>query len=120
MLFQPFLASRKPSRQTVLILITLSWTISLFLALLPFTTSLQYIFAERALIPDNVFFRNVTVNFDAAKNWAEKLLTFSPEMQLCSEDVVHQIRDAVSWADLQSAIANASMADTLNIRGFIG
>jgi len=119
-LFQPFLASRKPSRRTVLVLIALSWTISLFLAMLPFSTSLQYIFTTKAIIPNNLYFQNVMVDFNSAKQWAETLLTFIPETQSFSKETVLNIRNAVSWVDLQSSVANVSAENMLNIKGFIG
>ena len=118
--FQPFKASSKPSRWTVLLLIASTWAISLFLALLPFANSLQYVFTDRAVVPDNLFFENVIVRFDAAKDWAEKLLTFAPQLQSASRETAYQIQDATTWSDLQAAIRNASVASILEPQSFIG
>jgi len=98
----------------------MTWTVSLFLALLPFTNRLQYVFTDRAVIPENLFFENVTVRFDAAKEWAEKLLTFAPEMKLASADTVYQIRNAISWSDLRSVLGNVSAASILETQSYIG
>jgi len=117
---QPFKASTKPSRRTVLGLIVMTWAVSLFLALFPFTTRLQYVFTNRAIIPGNLFFENVIVGFDSAKDWAEKLLTFSPELQSASSKIVFQIRDATSWSELQSTLGNVSVASVLDAQSFIG
>jgi len=117
---QPFKASTKPTRRTVLGLIAMTWAVSLFLALLPFSNRLQFMFTNRAIIPENHFFENVIVRFDSAKVWAEKLLTFVPELQSASPEVVYQIRDAASWSDLQSILGNVSIANVLDAQSFIG
>ena len=98
----------------------MTWTISIILALLPFSHHLQYVFTDRAIIRDNLFFDNVVVRFEAAKEWAEKLLTFSPELQSASRETVLRIRDAVSWADLQSALGGISLANALQTERFFG
>jgi len=89
------------------------------LALLPFSNRLQYVFTNRAIIPVNMFFENVIVGFDSAKDWAEKLLTFAPELQSASPALVYQIRDAASWSDLQSILGNVSVASILDTQSFI-
>ena len=88
--------------------------------MLPFANSLQYVFTDRAVIPDNLFFENVIVRFDAAKDWAQKLLTFAPQLQSASRETAYQIRDAATWSDLQAAIRNASVASILEPQSFIG
>ena len=88
--------------------------------MLPLAESLQYVFNNRAVIPDNLFFETVIVRFDAVKNWAEKLLTFDPRLQSASREIAYQIRDAATWSDLQAVIRNASLASILEPQGFIG
>jgi len=98
-----------------------TWVISLSLALLPLTSSLQYYFSsQEAYIPNNLFFGYEVVGFDTAKEWAESLLTFSPELHFATKETVFQIRNADSWRDLYSVVANATVADVLNTQRFIG
>ena len=93
---------------------------SLFFALLSFADLLQYVFNNRAVISDNLFFENVIVRFDAVKDWAEKLLTFDPQLQSVSQETAYQIRDAATWSDLQAVIHNASLASILEPQTLIG
>lgn len=118
-IFQPFSASTKPSYQTLLILISFTWIFSLLLALIPFSTSLQYIFTDRAVIQHNPFFRNVVVDFDSAKNWAERLLTFEPELRNTTVDVVYRIRGATTWSGLKDLLGNIRLAELLEPSGYM-
>ena len=104
----------------MLILITASWTFSLLLAFLPFSTNLQHVFTDQAIIRDNLFFENVTVRFNSAKNWAEKLLTFSPDFRSASAETAQKIRDSRSWPELHASLGNASEASILDTESFIG
>ena len=104
----------------MLILISFTWAISLFLALLPFSHQLQRVFTNRAIIRDNLFFRNVIVGFEAARRWAESIITFSPELQSATSATVANIRSANSWSDLQSALGNVSYANMLETQTFFG
>ena len=60
------------------------------------------------------------VRFDAAKDWAQKLLTFDPKLKSASRETAYQIRDAATWSDLQAVICNASVASILDPQSFIG
>ena len=117
---QPFDATTKPSKLTVLLLIIMTWAISLFVALIPFSKNLEFFFTTRAIIHDNLFFQSVVVSFEAAKDWAEKLITFSPELQTATRETVLRIRDAVSWSGLRSALGNVSETNVLQTDRFFG
>ena len=118
--FQPFKASNKPSRRFVLFLLLSSWFISFVLALVPFSTSLQFIFEDQVLIEDHYFFQKVFVQFDSAKIWAEKLLIYDPAFMTSFYIMVERIRDAVSWKELQSLVANSSVAFALETSQYFG
>ena len=97
-----------------------TWIISTTLALIPFSTSLQYFFTTQAYIPDNLFLGYEVVEFETAKSWAEELLTFSPELQYATAETVLRIRNAASWSDLYSVVTNASIASILDTQNLIG
>jgi len=103
-----------------MILIAVAWVISLFLAFLPLSPQLKYVFTDRAIILDNLFFANVTVRLDAAKDWSEKLLTFNPQLQSAPAEMVYKIRNAISWSELYAALENVTAARMLNVQRFIG
>jgi len=92
----------------------------MFLALLPFSSHLEFIFTDRAIIHDNLFFENAVVRFESAKIWAEKLVTYSPELQTASRNRVLRISNAASWSDLQSALGNVSVAKVLETERYFG
>ena len=97
-----------------------TWVISITLALIPFSTNLQYFFTNLAYIPNKYIFDYEVVEFASAKFWAEQLLTFSPELQYATEETVFRIRNAVSWPDLYSVVANESIASILDTQNLIG
>jgi len=97
---QPLSAISKPKTRIVLLLIALSWAISLTISLIPLSMANQDVFVRKAKIIDNPFFGN-TVNFSEAKSYAETLLTYSPEMSAASEKDVREISNAKSWSDVE-------------------
>ena len=120
MFFQPFEAASSPSNKIVLILIALAWCIPSILTI-PFQLeSYQYIFANRAIIPDNVFFRNVVVKFDDAQMWLENLLTFKPKLQNVTMKMLYEIRNATSWNMLQEIATNLGMPEELKKTAVLG
>ena len=97
-----------------------AWFISFVLALVPFSTSLQFIFEDQVLIEDHYFFQNVSVQFDSAKIWAKKLLTYDPAFITSFDNMVERIRDAASWQELQLLVANSSVAFALETSQYFG
>ena len=118
--FQPFEASSKPSRRFIFFLILSSWIFSFFLALLPFSTTLEFIFKDEAIVKEYYFFRKFFVRLDSAKNWTENLLTYDPVFKSSLIDTAERIRDAASWHELQSLVANSSVAFALEADQYFG
>ena len=118
--FQPFLASIKPENRTLLLLISMSWLIALLLAVLPFTVSLQYLFLDLAIIPNNPFFRSVSVSFSSAKTWVQRLLTFEPDFVNATANFAKDIQDATTWSDLQSVLQTTNHIQIFQPKGYIG
>jgi len=88
--------------------IFLSWFFAFLLAFIPLSPSLEYIFADRVTLRNAAFFEHILVRLDSAKSWAEKLLTYDPNIALASHDVIPKIRSSHSWQDLRNAIGNTS------------
>ena len=118
--FQPFLASIKPENRTLLLLISMSWLIALLLALLPFTVSLQYLFLDLAIIPNNPFFRSVSVSFSSAKTWVQRLLTFEPDFANTTANFAKDIQDATTWGNLRSALEETNHTQLFQPKSYIG
>ena len=111
----------KPTFLTVLVLILLSWTFSISLALVPVLPQLQSVFADRALLQDNSFFPSKVTYFAEAKNWSEKLLTYDPSFTHRSPEVAsHEIETATSWHGLRSALGDAKWAEILETNNYFG
>nr|CAB3263304.1 uncharacterized protein LOC108950436 [Phallusia mammillata] len=118
--YNPIASLSKPSFRAVLLMIMLTWTISLTLALVPLSASQQSSFVERALIGSNPFFSNVVVHFDAAKNFTIKLLTYSKHLSSQPDSVLLQVQAMTSWNELEQFLANTSQSNLLTISNYFG
>ena len=117
---QPFVASHKPSRLFVFLMILATWFLSFLFAILPFSASLQFMFEDRALIEDNYFFQNVSVSLSSAKSWAEKLLTYDPAFLASPVDMIKRIQNTASWQELQSLVGSSNVAFALKTAHYFG
>ena len=91
-----------------LVFILCAWLFAVPLALIPFSSNLEYVFAEKVILKNNAFFTNNFVHLEPAKLWAENLLTFDPEKCANSSlEILQKIRNSFTWRDLQKAIGNS-------------
>jgi len=80
----------------------------------------EYAFYNKAIIPGNMFFRNVEVEFDQAQTFLEKLLTFKPELQNISAETLYEIRNSTSWKKMQMIASDLGMPEELNVTAYLG
>ena len=87
-----------------------TWVIAVVIAVLPILPTLQSIFVNEAYLPENPFFVNAFIDFESARDWITKLLTFDPQLANLSSTVFVDISYAKSWYDLQDIVRKSSLS----------
>ena len=111
--FQPFSARTKPTTKTIIILLIAAWFFPCVLAFIPFVSSLEYVFADTVILQNNPFFGRSLVNLSSAASFGEKLFTFDPQLESTSPNLLHHLRYASTWKELQSLLKNSKVAELL-------
>ena len=101
-------------------LIALTWCLSIFAIIPIFLERYQYVFSNRAVVPDNVFFGDIIVDFDEARTWLEKLPTYKAELQNVTVESLYEIQNATSWNTLQMIATVFGEASQLNHTALLG
>lgn len=118
---QPIQSTTKPSLQTMLILISLAWILPLILALVPLSHSFQDVFVEKAVVENNLFFSSTAVRFGSAKSYAEKLLTYAPQLANLTENEINPLLAATNWNGLGTFFAtHAPQSNFLEVSKHFG
>ena len=97
------------------------WVIPLVIAFIPFSSQLQYIYTNKAIIPGSMYFGGGLVDFEKVKNWSEDALTFDSELRFSATyETLQKIRSSKSWYDLQAIFKDTSIAQFLTPSRYFG
>ena len=122
-LLQLFSSQDKPKLWLIFLSILITWVISFLLALIPLLSELETTFSPHALIRNNPFFDNVVVEFNDARSWAEKTLTYDPWFSSQNHNLheaAMKLQTANSYSELQAALGGARSAKYLETTGLFG
>ena len=97
-----------------------TWTISGLIAFLPLSPSLQNIYVESAFFPDNPFYQNARVFFDAFRSYTERYFTFDTNSVVLTSAESQQINQATTWNEYEGILQNYNLSGGLQTALFFG
>ena len=88
--------------------IVTAWAISIAMAIIPLIVGKQGEFVNKVWIRDHPFFGEV-VTLEKAKQYAQRLLTYSPKLSILSEHSFETLSNIESWSEMENFLSKYNL-----------
>ena len=105
----------KANTRSLLTGISFAWILSFLLAFIPLVLSFNFLYADQAIVENNPYFRNATVDFSSVKTWIEKLFSFDRDFTDFPDNPVKDVKQAKFWEQFQTFVKNRNDFESLQI-----